>query len=215
MSSNLSLWRTASRQIRTPANQQISTRKAIVCFSSSSSSSDEKKGMFRPRRPSTYRQDWKSKRFSFLQPKASNNSNTIEDKDSLTDFNNTAEWQRDPEEFIDFVREMKDNNDMTAESSMRLMDFFTAARGSTEDLVGRRRALMHDEDPDAILQELKRISQQELFENDFKLGDEDATQKSTDNDNDEDEDEMDDGSDPNQLAYGPWYVLQIPIILHY
>ena len=222
MSLNLctGMWRTTVRQIRNP-NQ---TRRPIqACFSSSSSSSsssdNEKKGGFRPRRPSTYRQDVKSKRFSFLQSKTKSSSSDTKkevDTESLTDMNNTAEWQRDPEEWIDFLKQIKANNEtVDAESGLRMMDFFTAARGSTEDLVGRRRALMYDDDPDSIVQELERISQQELYENDFKLGEEDLTQQTnTDNDEDEDEDEMDDGTDPNQLAYGDWYVLLLLLLLH-
>jgi hypothetical protein len=97
-------------------------------------------------------------------------------------------------------------NELDIESQLKMMDFFTSAPGSTEDLVGARRAVsleaLPHEDPNAILQQIDRLVEQERLQymdlppTDLVTIDEmnqDATTGST-------------RIPPNQLAHGDWYV---------
>lgn len=111
-----------------------------------------------------------------------------------------TEWEKDPKQLLEFWEGLsKNRNEQTAEDHLRLADFWTAARGSTEDLVGRRRALMDEEDPESIIRELERMQEEEQSR-DFRLGEDDILPP----DKDSITDDFNDGSDPNQLAYGPW-----------
>jgi small subunit ribosomal protein S5 len=90
------------------------------------------------------------------------------------------------------------------EAQIRMMDFFTSDPGSTEDLVGARRAVsleaLEGEDPDAILAEIDRLVDEERTEYmdlppSDPIGVDDLLQ------------ETNKGSSqipPNQLAHGEW-----------
>ena len=97
-------------------------------------------------------------------------------------------------------------NELDIESQLKMMDFFTSSPGSTEDLVGARRAValeaLQDEDPDHILQKIDEIVEQERL----RYMDLPPTDPIT---LDEMNKEAGTGSTkipPNQLAHGDWYV---------
>ena len=98
-------------------------------------------------------------------------------------------------------------NELDIESQLKMMDFFTSAPGSTEDLVGARRAValeaLEGEDPDQILQKIDEIVEQERL----RYMDLPPTELIT---LDEMNNESSTGSTripPNQLAHGDWCVL--------
>eukprot|EP00529_Nitzschia_sp_RCC80_P020859 CAMPEP_0113473082 /NCGR_PEP_ID=MMETSP0014_2-20120614/17855_1 /TAXON_ID=2857 /ORGANISM="Nitzschia sp." /LENGTH=401 /DNA_ID=CAMNT_0000365827 /DNA_START=282 /DNA_END=1487 /DNA_ORIENTATION=+ /assembly_acc=CAM_ASM_000159 len=95
-------------------------------------------------------------------------------------------------------------NELDIESQLKMMDFFTSAPGSTEDLVGSRRAValeaLEGEDPDQILQKIDEIVEQERL----RYMDLPPTELITQA---EMEKEASTGSTkipPNQLAHGDW-----------
>ena len=101
---------------------------------------------------------------------------------------------------------IKSGNELDIESQLKMMDFFTSLPGSTEDLVGSRRAValeaLQGEDPDLILQKIDEIVEQERL----RYMDLPPTERIT---LDEMNNEASTGSTkipPNQLAHGDWYV---------
>lgn len=93
------------------------------------------------------------------------------------------------------------------EGQLRMMDFFTSAQGSTEDLVGSRRAAALEayqgEDPDDVLRRIDELVHQERID----YMDLPPTEPVT---LDQMQKESSTGSTripPNQLAHGDWYVV--------
>jgi len=103
--------------------------------------------------------------------------------------------------------QMTRRDDMDIETQLKMMDYFTSAPGSTEDLVGERRALAFDlgegQDRESFLAEMDRIVEQEsldyleLPKSDYYT--EEEFQKKAAN-----QDGVTDRIPPNQLAHGEW-----------
>lgn len=187
------VWRGVSRQVsvikKHCTNNNVNNVAKVYLSTKSSDKNGDESG-FRPRRRSNYRVDEKKQKQRGMERHASRKFKAME-------------WEKDPKEMIDFLEGTSKNLDeQNAEDHLRLADFWTSARGSTEDLVGRRRALMDEEDPESIIRELERMQDEEQTR-DFRLGEDDLGDNQETN-NDMNGRMMDDGSDPNQLAHGPW-----------
>lgn len=90
------------------------------------------------------------------------------------------------------------------EAQLRMADYVTAAAGSTEDLVGERRALaMGTWDEEDKIDFLKDLDAAVVEQRTKEMGLEDDDV--LDEDGDEIKDEgLEEGEDPNQLAHGDW-----------
>jgi hypothetical protein len=96
---------------------------------------------------------------------------------------------------------------MDVETQLKMMDYFTAAPGSTEELVGERRALAYDmwdhEDRDEYAKGIDAMIDEERV----NYLDLDPLERATDEDIAVDSDAVQ--IPENQLAHGDWYVLQL------
>lgn len=182
-------------------------------FSSSSSSSKERPLSFRPRRQTPK---------NLLEvPKAKSHSKKTKSPIKLTKNtpNETLEskYGNDAATAIRHFRRAKEEKGAiqnetlfsSAEDTMRAADYLTADIGSTEDLVGERRALMDAWDSDHadnFKRELHKIMEEQTefafkdlpWNEDLKKDDgikSDSFAKSN---------AREDGEDPNQKAFGPW-----------
>mmetsp|Transcript_3608 Transcript_3608/g.6783 ORF Transcript_3608/g.6783 Transcript_3608/m.6783 type:complete len:392 (+) Transcript_3608:3-1178(+) len=90
------------------------------------------------------------------------------------------------------------------EAQLRMMDFFTSAPGSTEDLVGARRAValeaFEGEDTDAIMEDIDRLVDKERID----YMDLPPTDPISLEDLQKDANKGASQIPPNQLAHGPW-----------
>ena len=110
-----------------------------------------------------------------------------------------------PSTVLQMIREGKDEHFDDIETQLRLMDYYTSEPGSTEDLVGQRRALamgmLDKEDGDAYLEDIEKQIDEIRIQN-LRLPKTDAVTK------EELEQEEAGGLDnqipPNQLAHGDW-----------
>jgi hypothetical protein len=95
---------------------------------------------------------------------------------------------------------------LDVETQMKMMDYFTAAPGSTEELVGERRALAYDmwdhEDRDEYAKGIDSMIDEERVDG-LEL---DPLERVTDAEVGENSDSV--RIPENQLAHGEWYVLQ-------
>jgi hypothetical protein len=93
------------------------------------------------------------------------------------------------------------------EANLRMMDFFTSPQGSTEDLVGSRRAVsleaLPDEDVPSILQEMDRLVEEERV----LYMDLPPTDVVSPSDIRKEENKGSNQIPKTQLAHGDWYVL--------
>jgi hypothetical protein len=96
---------------------------------------------------------------------------------------------------------------LDVETQLKMMDYFTAAPGSTEELVGERRALAYDmwdhEDRDAYAKGIDAMIDEERV-NYLEL---DPLERGNDEEIAADADTV--RIPENQLAHGDWYVLQL------
>ena len=108
-------------------------------------------------------------------------------------------------------REERGGKPLDPEELLRMADYITAEAGSTEDLVGERRALAldgwDDEDREEYLKELddfvekERVNQMEFNESEAKYSYTGEEGKDVDDDYEED---PEDQRDINQIAFGDW-----------
>jgi hypothetical protein len=105
------------------------------------------------------------------------------------------------------IRRLRQNNatgELDLETQLKMMDYFTSATGSTEDLVGERRALalesFEGEDRDELLAEIDRFVNQERVE----YMDLPETEPITLDDMKREESGGSTAIPPNQLAHGDW-----------
>lgn len=116
---------------------------------------------------------------------------------------------------IRYLQRMRRLPEPTIEDQLRNMDYLTAAEGSTEDLVGERRALAEEcsspEEAKRFLAEIDRmVEEQRLI--DMELEPEELAIPKGKGGVDGDDVQMDMNDpltsiNPNQLAYGEWYVM--------
>lgn len=100
----------------------------------------------------------------------------------------------------DAIRHSRQKRSQNIESSLRMADFMTARPGTTEHLVGERRAMMDlwdNEDREEFMTGLDRLVEEERVRS-MELGDDDM-EPPHETDLKEDEE-----ADPNQLVHGDW-----------
>jgi len=107
-------------------------------------------------------------------------------------------------------REERGGKPLDPEELLKMADYITAEEGSTEDLVGERRALAldgwDDEDREEYLQEVNEFVEEERIKQ-MGLDEQEANNSYTgeaDDDEDEDYEDPEEQRDINQIAHGDW-----------
>lgn len=123
-----------------------------------------------------------------------------DDDTTLLEFGNLAGGA------LKMLRRELEQGEMDLETKLKMMDYFTSAPGSTEDLVGERRILAL-ETPDAqerlaLMAEIDRLVEKERLDN-MELP---ATEPITMEDLEKEQSSGSTQIPHNQLAHGDWYV---------